>query len=183
MASGKQNPNRALLMTVLLVLGLAFPTAVVYFAIEFIPKFKELGKSGGSDKYLRDDLYDPGAAWLQTRPIMIPDGHKGYLILRAYLRTNNRRAAEYICVHHPRLADEIQEMLLDRPDVVEAAYFGESSANRFVKDALTRRIGKKLFNNTLVSNTEKEMMAPTDTSRYECHKEGLRMVFRKKNGS
>ncbi|RED49154.1 hypothetical protein [Aestuariispira insulae] len=183
MAAEKQNNNRALLMAVLLVLGLAFPTAVVYFAIEFVPRFKELGSGGSSAKYHQSDLYDPGAAWLQTRPIMIPDGHKGYLILRAYLRTNNRRAAEFICVHHPRLADEIQELLQDRPDIVEAAYYGETSANRFVQKALTERIGSDLFNNTLVSNGEKEMMAPTDTSRYECHKEGLRMVFRKKSRS
>ena len=180
MAIRKSNPNRALVMATLLVLGLAFPTAVIYFAIEYVPKFKQISETKSDGSFLDRDVFDPGPAWLQTRPIMVPDGRKGYLILRAYLRTPNRKAAEYICVHHPRLADEIQEIMMDRPDIIEAAYFGESLANRFVKEALTGRIGEKLFTKTVVSNTDKEMMAPTDTSRYECHKVGLRLVFRSK---
>lgn len=174
-----ENSNKTLIIT-LLIIAVILPFAI-YFSASYLLKVSPPKKSSGSDITDTSEQYDPGPAWLQTRPIMVPDGRNGYLILRAYLRMVNRDAAERVCQSHPRLADEIQEMLVDRPDVIKAAIEGQGNANKFVQRALEKRVGAHLFTRTVVSQTEQVMMAETDTSRYECHREmGTRLIFRGK---
>lgn len=173
----ESNSYRALIITLLLV-AVILPF-VIYFSASYLlhtsPSKNPAGISQSSNRI------DPGPAWLQTRPIMVPDGRKGYLILRTYMRMVNRDAADYVCRSYPRLADEIQEMLLDRPDVIQHAIHGQSSANNFIQKALTSRIGNELFTRTIISQTDQVMMDETDTSRYECNQEqGTRLIFRAK---
>lgn len=176
----EENSRKTLIIT-LVAVAVLLPFAI-YISASYLLKVSPPKKSGQQQSEWKDpDRIDPGPAWLQTRPIMVPDGRNGYLILRAYLRMVNRDAAEYVCRAHPRLADEIQEMLVDRPDVIEAAIRGQATANKFVQRALESRVGNELFTRTVVSQTEQVMMAETDTSRYECHRErGTRLIFRGK---
>lgn len=172
--------SKAPIIALLLTLAVVFPVGAYFFASQVLmitPAKQDKDQVDWSDP----GRIDPGPAWLQTRPIMLPDGQNGYTILRAYLRMVDRDSADYVCRAHPRLAEEIQVILSQRPETVSGAVKGESGANRLVKRALEERVGASLFTRVIVSDTEQVMMADTDSARYECNrKQGLRLILRAK---
>ncbi len=142
----------------------------------------DIAQDGGSeilgpDGEVRED-YDPGIAWLQSKPIMMPDGTGGSTMLRATMRMKDRGAAKSVCSRHPHLADTILTILADDRDLMDDALEGSSRARKKIHEAIAERLGTDLFSETRISEENTSLMNDTDKVRYECGSEGLRLIFR-----
>lgn len=173
--AAKSNGSKSNLLIMGFIVALCLSIPVMFF---FVDKDKpDAGDSiVGPDGRVRED-YDPGVAWLQSKPIMMPDVG-GIKILRATMRMKNRESAKTVCSRHPHLADTVLKVLTDNKGLMHDALSGESLANKEIHDAISDRIGTDLFTATIISDDNVAMMKDTDKVRYECGSEGLRLIFR-----
>ena len=173
--AAKNNESKSNLLIMGLIVAVCLSIPVMFLFVD--DETPEAGNSiVGPDGRVRED-YDPGIAWLQSKPIMMPDVG-GVKILRATMRMKNRESAKTVCSRHPHLADTVLKVLAANRDLMNDALEGESLANKEIHDAISERLGTDLFSATVISDDNVAMMKDTDKVRYECGSEGLRLIFR-----
>ncbi|WP_420548970.1 hypothetical protein [Curvivirga sp.] len=176
MAQRESKRTNFLILSLVGALCLSIPIFYVFFD-QASPDPREDAEILDSSGKIRAD-YDPGVAWLQSKPIMIPNGHGSYYNLRATLRMKDRESADTICMRHPHLADIILTILTANKELLEDALAGKSMARKEIHMAIEGRLGGDMFTETIISDENLDLMKASDKVRYECGGKGLRFVFR-----
>ncbi|MDX1738718.1 MAG: hypothetical protein R3261_10810 [Alphaproteobacteria bacterium] len=178
MAPKKQNDgSKSNLLILLLIVAVCLSIPLFYYL--FSNQKPELNESNilNPDGSLRAD-YDPGVAWFQSKPILLPDGYGDFVTVRAVMRMKNRGAANDICLRHPHLADVILSILTTDKKLMEDALNGLTYAKGILHSTLKKRLGDDLFSETRLDDTDSAMIGPKDKVRYECGSDGLRLIFK-----
>lgn len=174
MAVQKENKSNFLILALIGAVCLSIP--IVYLVFNQTTPEAE-NEIVGADGKVRAD-YDPGVAWLQSKPIMVPDGVGGINNLRATMRMKNRESAKTVCDRHPHLADTILKILTANKELMNDALEGSAVASQEIHMAISERLGTDLFTKTVLADTDLGLMQDDDKVRYECNSNGLNLVFK-----